>query len=78
MHRKQGAFCQSNQEFHLTLANLVNIFEALNSLNWTLQCTNINCIIDYSAINAVMAKLGLDIVQFISQQRGRVVKAPGP
>ena len=42
-----------SQEFHLTLADLVNFFEVLNVLNLILQVKNINRISDYDAINTL-------------------------
>ena len=50
-------FCQSNQRFYLTLANLVDIFETLNNIGDLILLGN--CINDYDAINAFVAKLEL-------------------
>ena len=57
-------FCRSKQEFYFTLANLVDIFKALNVLNLILQGKNINRVNDYNATNAFVAKLGLGIIEF--------------
>ena len=62
--RKKIFFCQSNQEFNLRLANLVDIFVTLNDLNLILH-KNINRINDHDAIYTFVAKLGLDIVKFL-------------
>ena len=62
-HKKQDLFLSiKSKEFHLMLANLVNIFEVPSYLNFILQGKNINCINDYNAINTFMAKLGMGIV----------------
>ena len=52
-----------SKEFHLTLADLENIFEVVNVLNLILKSKNINCINDYDAIYAFVAKLGIGIVE---------------
>ena len=49
----------SSQEFQLTLAYLVDIFESLNYLNLLLHGRNTNRMSDYDAIRAFIAKLGL-------------------
>ena len=56
-----------SKKFHLIFANLVDIFEALNDINWIFQIKNINYINDYDAINALVAKLGLGIVELKMQ-----------
>ena len=59
-HRKQDLLLSfTSQEFQLTLAYLVDIFESLNHLNLLLQGRNTNRMSDYDAIRAFMAKLGL-------------------
>ena len=49
----------TSQEFQLTLAYLVNIFESLNHLNLLLHGRNTNRMSDYDTISAFIAKLGL-------------------
>ena len=63
-HGNNIFFSIKSKEFYLTLANLVDIFKALNVLNLILQGKNINCINDYHAINAFVAKLEQSIVEF--------------
>ena len=61
-------FCQSNEEFHLTLANLEDIFKALNVLKFDFADKNIDRINDCDAINAFVAKLELGIIEFKEMQ----------
>ena len=49
----------TSEGFQLALAYLVDIFDALNSLNKLLQGKNTNRINDYNAIQTFVAKLGL-------------------
>ena len=64
-HGKQDLLSSiKSKEFYLTLANLVDIFEALTYQNLILQGKNISCINDYDATDAFVAKLGLGIVKF--------------
>ena len=59
-HWKQDLLLSfTSQEFQLTLAYLVDIFESLNHLNLLLQGRNTNRMSDYNAIRAFIAKLGL-------------------
>ena len=57
-----------SKEF-LTLADLVNIFEALDILNLILQGTNINHINGYDALSAFVAKLKLGIIELKKKMR---------
>ena len=52
-----------SKEFHLTLADFVNIFKELNVLNLILPGKNINRINDCDAVNIFVAKLELGIVE---------------
>ena len=64
-HGKQYLFLSiKSKEFHLTLSNLVYIFEALNNLKLILHNKDINGINNYDAINAFMVKLGLVIIEY--------------
>ena len=59
-HWKQDLLLSfTSQEFQLTLAYLVDIFESLNHLNLLLHGRNTNRMSDYDAIRAFIAKLGL-------------------
>ncbi|KAK3895801.1 hypothetical protein Pcinc_000419 [Petrolisthes cinctipes] len=48
-----------SEGLQLTLAYLVDIFEALNAVNLKLQWKNINIILNHDTIRAFMAKLDL-------------------
>ena len=62
---KQDLFLSiESKEFHLLLANVVNILKALNVLKLILPGKNIDRINDCDAINAFVAKLELGIVEF--------------
>ena len=59
-HGKQDLLLSfTSEEFQLTLAYLVDIFGSLNYLNLLLQGKNSNCMNNYDAIRAFIAKLGL-------------------
>ena len=59
-HQKQDLLLSfTPQEFQLTLAYLVDIFESLNHLNLLLQGRNTNRMSDYDAIRAFIEKLEL-------------------
>ena len=59
-HWKQDLLLSfTSQEFQLTLAYLVDIFESLNHLNLLLHGRNTNRMSEYNAIRAFIAKLGL-------------------
>ena len=49
----------TSKGFQLTLAYLVDIFQSFNHLNLLLQGKNTNCINNYDAIPAFIAKLAL-------------------
>ena len=53
-----------SKKFHVTLANLVNIFEVLNVLNLVFQRKNTNCVDDCDAINAFVENWGCGTVEF--------------
>ena len=53
-----------SKEFHLTLASLLDIFEAFNDLNLILQDKNIDCTNDSDAISVFVEKLELGMVAF--------------